>query len=367
MPRPSGLRIEPRINKTTGKADGFTIVGTVAEERVRKRASSSDPKLALEEARLIEAELLRTGWHGERRGNRPFAEAALSYLEAAPRSENQKTRVKRLLLALGDPKHGQVNQQTAITLKKKMLRPGATARTYVAEVIMPLRAILHHAHKQCWCDMPYFEVPKATPGRTLYLLPHEAERLIAAAAPHVRPLLVFLLGTGARMSEAIELDWRDVDLVWARATFWKTKNGQRRTAYLPATTIAALANLPHREGRVFRWQTRADKNGNVLRVAEYADRERRRGGQIKTAWAGALGRAGLSLEFNPHDLRHTWAWWHYALNRDLLALKIEGGWSSITLVERYAHLLPAGHQAAIARFFGHLSGIGAAGTEASAW
>lgn len=58
MPRPSGLRIEPRINKTTGKADGFTIVGTVAEERVRKRASSSDPKLALEEARLIEAELL---------------------------------------------------------------------------------------------------------------------------------------------------------------------------------------------------------------------------------------------------------------------------------------------------------------------
>jgi integrase len=30
-------------------------------------------------------------------------------------------------------------------------------------------------------------------------------------------------------------------------------------------------------------------------------------------------------ELTPHDLRHTWASWHYALNRDLLLLKVEGG------------------------------------------
>jgi hypothetical protein len=35
-----------------------------------------------------------------------------------------------------------------------------------------------------------------------------------------------------------------------------------------------------------------------------------------------------------------------------LALKVEGGWSSVLLVERYAHLLPAGHLDAIRRF-GH--------------
>jgi hypothetical protein len=37
----------------------------------------------------------------------------------------------------------------------------------------------------------------------------------------------------------------------------------------------------------------------------------------------------------------------------LLALKIEGGWSSVALVERYAHLLPAGHDEAIRGFLGH--------------
>jgi integrase len=76
------------------------------------------------------------------------------------------------------------------------------------------------------------------------------------------------------------------------------------------------------------------------------------GGQIKRAWAGAIRRAGLNPDFTPHTCRHTWASWHYALHRDLLKLKIEGGWSSVELVERYAHLMPAGHEEAIRRFFG---------------
>jgi hypothetical protein len=31
---------------------------------------------------------------------------------------------------------------------------------------------------------------------------------------------------------------------------------------------------------------------------------------------------------------------HYAVHRDVLALKLAGGWSSVSLVERYAHLSP---------------------------
>jgi hypothetical protein len=48
----------------------------------------------------------------------------------------------------------------------------------------------------------------------------------------------------------------------------------------------------------------------------------------------------------------TWASWHYAVNRDLLAVKIEGGWSSVASVERYAHPLPAGQEGAIRLFLG---------------
>src|SRR5215470_10745261 len=85
--------------KSTG---ALTISGTVAGQRIRRRAQSNDPKLAAEEAAALETEILRTEWHGKRRSVRSFAEAALSYLESEPRTENHKARIKRLLLAMGD-------------------------------------------------------------------------------------------------------------------------------------------------------------------------------------------------------------------------------------------------------------------------
>ena len=74
---------------------------------------------------MLEAEHLRTRWHGERRGTRRFAEAALSYLEAAPRKDNHKAVIRRLLLAIGDVPLSAATQEKAIELKRKMLRPDA--------------------------------------------------------------------------------------------------------------------------------------------------------------------------------------------------------------------------------------------------
>lgn len=34
------------------------------------------------------------------------------------------------------------------------------------------------------------------------------------------------------------------------------------------------------------------------------------------------------------------ATWFYALSRDPLLLKAEGGWRTLAMVERYAHLMP---------------------------
>ena len=64
----------------------------------------------------------------------------------------------------------------------------------------------------------------------------------------------------------------------------------------------------------------------------------RSGGQIKTAFRGACRRAGIVRILSPHDCRHTWATWHYAANRDLVALMQLGGWKSEKMVLRYAHM-----------------------------
>lgn len=347
------LEVKPRAS--TG---ALTIVGTVAGTRVRQRASSDDPKLAAEEATTLEAKLLRTAWHGERRGSRSWAEGVQSFLEAEPRAASTVLYLLKITRAVGIKTLAEIDQEEVDRLCRVLSQPGALPATKLRNVIAPIRAVLRHAARRKWCDEPSLDVPKLSPGRTLYMLPGEANRLIAAAAPHMKPLFTFLLCTGARVSEALDLEWRDVDLRGARAIFWKTKGGKRRVAMLPPAAIIALANIPHREGAVFRWESAAPKEGKSKRTSAYADRQRAGGGQFKTAWRGAIRRAGLSTDLRPHDLRHTWASWHYALHRDLLRLKLEGGWSSVDLVERYAHLMPAGQEQAIEHFW-HLGGTAA--------
>lgn len=321
----------------------LTIIGTVAGRRVRARAQSDDRKIAEEEAAAIEAQILRTAWHGERRGDRSLAQAVTSYVEAVEPSDATKTLLNRILRAVGNPKLDEVDQSTITKARHAMLRRDAKPATVLRNLIVPLKAVMVHARRRGWCDMPILDAPRqAAAGRTNYLLPEEAERLIDAAPAHLKPLLIFLLSTGARMSEALELEWRDVDLQGRRAILWRTKGRKRRDADLPPRAVIALAQLPHRKGEVFLTHYRQP----------YRSTDRQGGGQIKTAWKASLRRAGLDPELTPHDLRHTWASWHYAAHRDLLALKADGGWSSVTLVERYAHLLPAGNEDAIRRFRG---------------
>jgi len=236
----------------------------------------------------------------------------------------------------------EVNQEAVNKVRRMTLRPDASPATILRGVIVPIRTVLNYAAAQGWCEVPRFVVPKQPQGRTRFLLPDEAERLIVVAAPHLKPLILFLLDTGARLSEAIELQWRDVDLSAPRVNFYKTKQNRPRLAVpLSPRTVAALASLSHRSGAVFL----------THRGLPYEDKERQEGGQIKHSFRRAVERAGLE-HLTPHDLRHSWASWHYAQHKDLLRLKVEGGWSSLELVERYAHLMPSGQVDRIAAFWG---------------
>ncbi|AUQ40629.1 hypothetical protein NJ56_00925 [Yersinia ruckeri] len=58
-----------------------------------------------------------------------------------------------------------------------------------------------------------------------------------------------------------------------------------------------------------------------------------------TAWRLVLKRAGID-NFRFHDLRHTWASWLVQAGVPLTVLREMGGWESIEMVQRYAHLAP---------------------------
>jgi integrase len=266
----------------------LTITGTVAGRRIRRRAQSDDPKLAEEEAAALEAELLRTAWHRERRASRTFAEAALSYLEAAPRSVHTNDYVRRILLGLGgEARLGQVDQDAATRLRRTLLKPDAKPSTYLRQIVTPLRAILRHAADRGWCNTPRIATPKTPGGRTRYLLPGEAERLIAVAAPHLRPLVAFLIGTGARMAEAVYLDWRDVDLTGGRAIFWANRPKQANAAMLRCPRAWSPRSQTCHTAKV-QCSFRIRAGPTLIGAAPMVDRSRRAGMARSDALASTL-------------------------------------------------------------------------------
>jgi len=79
--------------------------------------------------------------------------------------------------------------------------------------------------------------------------PETIEALIEAAED-IAPLITFLVGTGARTSEAMRLDWSNISREGRRVTFWTTKANRPRSVDL-CDRVAGV--MPARqEGRVFR-------------------------------------------------------------------------------------------------------------------
>lgn len=357
---------------------GLEITGTVRPAgaaqgvRIRRRAGSSDPALAREEAAALEAALLRAAWHGERPADHGWAEAVISYVRQQPRSLTTKALLRRLTKHWRDKPLRSIDQEALDRARDALLRPDAAPGTVRRNIIVPVSAVLRHAAKRGWCHPVCFDKPRDQRRRIVFLLPHQAEAVIAAAAPHLQPLLRFLVCTGCRMNEALRLEWSDVDLQGARVMLWEgeTKSGNRRVVHLVPAAVAVLAALPWRDGRVFRppHGRRGKRPGYRL------SGETGCGGQIRRAWGTACRAAGFQgsvrtyrrgnrrldtydvfvPEITPHALRHTWASWHYVLYRDVLLLREAGGWANLWQVQRYAHVMPAGHEAEIRRVWGIL-------------
>ena len=306
----------------------WIIRGSIKGQRIEESTGTSDRPLAEEICAKRESEIHREHIYG-RASTATFAEAALSYLEA--HGSKPVRFLAPVIKHFGTTPLARIDL-VAIERGARKLFPNGSPATLNRQFFTPASAVLHHAAKRGMCALPIIERPREPKPPPRWITPDEAERLIAACGDHHRPLVIFLLYTGARIGEALWLDWRDVDLARAHVTFPKTKNGEPRGVPLHPRVVAALANLPLRN------------NAEVFRRPDGVPYERSRniddtsaGGRIKTAFKGACRRAGIT-DFHPHDCRHTWATWHYAVNRDLFALQRLGGWKTLAMVNRYAHV-----------------------------
>jgi integrase len=115
----------------------------------------------------------------------------------------------------------------------------------------------------------------------------EEQRLLPAASPHLRAMIITALDTGMRRGEITSQRWEDVDLDRGLlyVTRSKTPDGEAREIPLTKRLFALLSESRKDEGIVFDYQ------GQQVRI-------------LKTAWKTALKKGGVRhVRF--HDLRHT--------------------------------------------------------------
>ena len=298
----------------------FYLRGTVRGIAVDESTGTGKRAKAEEIRARRESELLEQSIHG-RAAVATFAAAAVSYME----SGGERRYVTPLIEHFGGSRLSAIDQ-IAVDLAAKTIKPKGGPATINRQIHTPISAIMKHAAQRRMCDLLPIERPRQPKGKTRWLRLEEVSALVAACAPHLRPLVTFMFYTGARVSEAVYLDWREVDLQRRHVMFLDTKNGEHRGVPLHPAALAELANLPHRVGAVCR-----KPNGQPYPILDEG------GGQIKTAFKGACRRAGIAGA-TPHTLRHTWATWFYLKHRGSETADGTRRWKSESMVFRYTHV-----------------------------
>lgn len=333
------------LKKRTDRPDGpYYVFWTEAGRQRKRRTPIFEESLARAEEDRLNFEHQQRHVFGKSavEANVTFAFAAARYVKSADTPEKERARARYIeqpIKLLGDLRLADVGE-TAIREAATKAYPAASAATRRRQFFTPVVAVLNFAASgdRQWCARPAIKKPAESAGRIDWLSPQEVAGMLGAANEREAALVALIVGAGLRASEAARLQWKDTDLSGSEAWIWESKNGRPRKVELPAPTVAALACLPHREGSVF-----LTPKGEPYIIDPDS------GGLFNNGLASLCARADVR-RVTMHALRHTWATWFYSATRDLIRLKMLGGWSSLKMVERYAHLAPRGIAAEIAAY-----------------
>jgi integrase len=174
-------------------------------------------------------------------------------------------------------------------------------------------------------------------GRTRFLSPDEAKKLLTACNEDFRDVALMALHSGCRKSEINTLTWSNVDLVQRRFTAVSAYAKNHETKTLPMTD-EVFSMLKRRRA------DRDSKPDNLVFVSRYNKAWR----SWSTAWQNACERAGLE-DFRFHDLRHSFGSW-LAMNGTAPKAMMElMGHKTASMTMRYSHLSVEYKQQAVAK------------------
>lgn len=297
---------------------------------LRETAATGDRKKAQEYHDQRKADCWRIAKLGEQ-PRHTWQEAVIRWIEANPEHSHLED-IKRIFRD-ADPLLGhlyldQINPEM-IEVITHHFRTGTRKPTLkplsVNSKLSAIRAVLNAAQGWGWCVAPKIKPLPVIERRLRWITREEADRLIAELPPHVASMARFSLATGLREKNVCELEWNQIDLERRIAWIHADQAKARRIITIPLNSdaVVVLREQQSQHSRyVFTWRGRPLSRAN------------------RKAWQAALKRAGLE-GLRWHDLRHTWASWHVQAGTPLAVLKELGGWATLEMVMRYAHLAPA--------------------------
>lgn len=180
-------------------------------------------------------------------------------------------------------------------------------------------------------------------ARTRWITPAEADKLIAHAAPHLKPIIRCALLTGLRLSNITGLKWEQVNM-HARIITLRVKSKLPGGKLLEIPVSDALFTLlveqgPQKTGPVFLRRFKPHRVTGRQREPEPLI-------QVRKAFRRACKRAGIA-DFRFHDLRHTAASWMLQNGVPLDVVQQILGHANISQTQKYAHRQAADRQAAM--------------------
>lgn len=304
------------LNVTKRKGSPYyQITGT--HQGIRVRESSGTTNFAA--AKKIRAALERQIEENEY-GDRTFADAIEAYIE----NGGEDKYLARINEVLGKTPLKEVRQQAIdegarkaygeFTRGEKGKPRKHSVSTIKRQFYDPVAAVLHYAHDLEW--IPYIRVkkPKVPLPPPQWAEPDYFEKLWKHCDKEVKTLTMFLLLTGCRIQECLDLEWKNVDLKSKKAFIPKTKTKSYRTVHLPDKLVKQLKAL-RSDGQVFK----LDYHGLRWRLKK-------------------ASKAAKIPYLSTHKLgSHSYATWMRRQGADARTLIDTGRWASIQMAERYTH------------------------------
>lgn len=299
--------------KKRGEIWHFT--GTVAGRRLRGSTKTSQRKEAERIANEAESRELQ---------GRRDPGSVLTFAQAAIEYRKQGKAPKYLDMVEDHWKDLPVKEITSGAMKRAAiaLLPNGSGAYRNRAVLVPTMAVINHCAELDMCApvrAKRFPEPKASkePATEDWI-----EAFMANASPHLGALACFMFATGARISEALNVAWRDVDMKAAKVRIVMGKlGGETRVAHMPPQLIAALANIP------------SNREADVA-LFPYAAYD-----SVRKPWDAAAKRAGIK-PVTPHGCRHGFATGLMHAGVDPVTVAKRGGWKSpAQLFSTYGHAM----------------------------